>query len=447
VEVDANRQLRSSDISPLESNPPLRFAKGTNRDIRPTTGQTGTRETNPVATVTQSINTRKPHADARSLHLSIPNKENPTVVFLGAGSSAAFGYPVMEGLNDEVSRATKGDDLNLLRYIRTADNQVNAESVLQAIDFIIDLSKRGIGSLFSESYVQFPKHFQLSAMPFERLLASCRSLRETIENKIFEVYQFRPGSEVNFNLYRQLFLAIASVDNLAGHHIFTTNYDRIIEELCQMKEENPLDGGDGEFYDGYALMDGFVHDPARMRYLWNPNSSFETRVSDNRIPIRLYKLHGSLDWKSGQYGVERVSTETKLIQPTTLHKRDLLVYPGSKEAPEEEPFRSLYERFERVMGRARRCFVIGYSFNDQYLNRIFRDFVNSRYGQLLVMSKNCKQTVAKNLLRTHNMDELQQYVETNRFIPISCHFGDNDWYKMTSSALRLPMAMEPITKE
>jgi hypothetical protein len=91
--------------------------------------------------------------------------------------------------------------------------------------------------------------------------------------------------------------------------------------------------------------------------------------------------------------------------------------------------------------------VIGYRFNDPYLNRIFRDFVNSPNGQLLVMSKTCKETVAKNLLRMKNLDELKKYVGTDHFVPIPCHFGDKDWNTMTTDALRIPLATEPITME
>jgi len=283
-------------------------------------------------------------------------------------------------------------------------------------------------------------------MPFSKLLESCRSLRKMIEDTIFDVYQFH--SELNFGAFYRLFDMISSADDRVGNQIFTTNYDRIIEELCQRQLETPFQVGNDEAgYDGYDLVDGFVHDPIRMRYLWNPNISFNAKVTPGRVPIKLHKLHGSLDWKSGEYGIERVSMETKLSQPTTLHKKDLLIYPGSKEAPEEEPFRSLYERFESMMKNTRRCFVIGYRFNDPYLNRIFRDFVNSPYGQLLVMSKTCKETVAKNLLQLKDLNSLIDYVQTEHLIPIPCHFGDENWINMTTFALRKPMATEPITKQ
>jgi hypothetical protein len=82
-----------------------------------------------------------------------------------------------------------------------------------------------------------------------------------------------------------------------------------------------------------------------------------------------------------------------------------------------------------------RCLVIGFSFRDPYLNRVFRDFAESGKGQLLTMSRNCKETVAKNLFGTKDAEALAKYIEVNTLVPISCHFGEEGWLERLSDTL------------
>ena len=92
-----------------------------------------------------------------------------------------------------------------------------------------------------------------------------------------------------------------------------------------------------------------------------------------------------------------------------------------------------------------RCLVIGFSFRDDYLNRVFRSFLRSGKGQLLVMSANCKATVAKNLLGLENIDGLKRYVESNSYMPIPCHFGDGEWLEILKNALRF-VSQAPVDR-
>lgn len=135
-------------------------------------------------------------------------------------------------------------------------------------------------------------------------------------------------------------------------------------------------------------------------------------------------------------------TETMFRQPTAVYKRNLLIYPGSKTPPEEEPFRTLYERFETQMRQTDRCLVIGYSFRDEYLSRIFRDFLRSGKSQLLVMSRNCNRTVAEVLLGVEQ-EGLTKYIDGKNFVPIPCHFGDAAWHERLGRALTtIPLPIE-----
>ena len=232
----------------------------------------------------------------------------------------------------------------------------------------------------------------------------------------------------------QLFTELFSSLNFPGgtfqeYSIFTTNYDRIIEEFCASKES-------------LELRDGFVQNAKTRRNTWNPRS-FDAPIRKDASVVKLLKLHGSLNWKLGEDGIEQVSPEIRLVQPRAMLLRDILVYPGSKERPDQDPFTTLYDRFDAQMKSADRCLVIGYSFRDAYLNRIFRDFLESDRGQLICMSQNCKVTVAQNLLPLKDLDGLAAYNESNRLVTVPVHFGEGNWQSALTNALTsIPLPVE-----
>jgi hypothetical protein len=226
-----------------------------------------------------------------------------------------------------------------------------------------------------------------------------------------------------------LFSTITSVTKANEYAIFTTNYDRIVEEFCA-SEKN------------YEVRDGFRIDQKNRRNLWDARSFDLSRTPDNTL-VKLFKLHGSLNWKLSEFGLEQAMPEQRLEKPTPVYKQDLMIYPGSKERPEREPFRTLYDRFDSEMKRTDRCLVIGFSFRDQYLNRIFREFVDSGKGQLICMSNNASMIVAKNLLDLKDFDTLRIYTNTNSFVSIRIHFGEAGWVDQLRNAfVSIPLPVE-----
>ena len=326
----------------------------------------------------------------------------------------------MEGLNAELTKVIHDQEkLDLHNYLKIHEGN-DAEGELQAINSVLDIASRGVGGIFDKSYVTYT-YVKPHSMGFNVFVKLSHSLRETIHNTIFDVYQFRPG---HASLHSELFSALTEATRSKQHYVYTTNYDRVIEEYCASTA-------------GYAVTDGFAIDFRSRRNMWSPNIFDQTQLIADVSIVKLFKLHGSLNWRLSEFGIEQVMTEDILQQPTPVYKQNLLIYPGSKAPPEEEPFRTLYERFETQMRRVDRCLVIGFSFRDPYLNRIFRDFLRSGSKQLLVMSSSCRKTVAQNLLGLKEEDQVNEYVEGNNFVPIPCHFGDNNWLTMTTNALRI----------
>jgi len=334
----------------------------------------------------------------------------------------------MEELQNRIHQRLEDRERDLLSILPPVVGDKDAEVILQHLAAIENLSQRGLDRLFQKSRVT-ASYSSPTEVSFKGFVERCRSLEETIKDTIFNVYQFLPECESGFHLYSNLFSIISQKSGAKEQYVYTTNYDRVIEEFCQRRE-------------GFQIRDGYEHDSKTGLNLWKP-SSFGAPFTTDTVPVRLFKLHGSLNWKDGEYGPERISPEIRLKQPTTMLKKDLLIYPGSKDPPEQEPFRTLYERFETQMKENDRCLAIGFSFRDPYLNRIFRDYVNSGKGQLLVMSRNCKQTVATNLLGLRDVAGLDRYLESNSIALIPCHFGVDDWtVALNNTLMKIPFPVE-----
>lgn len=147
--------------------------------------------------------------------------------------------------------------------------------------------------------------------------------------------------------------------------IFTTNYDCVIEEFCH---EN-----------GLVCIDGFRRDSQIDEFAWNPDE-FKRSTRKNRA-FKLFKLHGSLNWRRRQdYAAVKVEPE-EITKGSKKYKENLLVYPTEKLTnelervviPEKEPFGYLHILFKEIYTKSDAAIFIGFNFRDEYLNEIIID--------------------------------------------------------------------------
>lgn len=99
----------------------------------------------------------------------------------------------------------------------------------------------------------------------------------------------------------------------------------------------------------------------------------------------LYKLHGSLDWKKHiELGFIRTGIESKIKDDTIID--NLIIAPtlSPKDGHEIEPFKAILKNFEDYMNTAEICLVIGFSFRDIHIKRIFQSFVKSGKSIVIV---------------------------------------------------------------
>jgi len=146
------------------------------------------------------------------------------------------------------------------------------------------------------------------------------------------------------NSYRRFARWVSSIDRAIPIEIFTTNYDLLMEQAL---EEQGV-----PFYDGFS----------GSRYPFFDIHS----VQENELPrywARLWKLHGSVNWKTINGGVCRVSKDVpgspELIYPSKLK------YDQSRKMP----FLAMSDRLTEFLLKPQAVlFICGYSFGDEHIN-------------------------------------------------------------------------------
>lgn len=146
------------------------------------------------------------------------------------------------------------------------------------------------------------------------------------------------------NSYRRLARWVSSIDRTIPVEFFTTNYDLLLEQALEEQNVPFFDGFSGSRYPFFD-----VHS-----------------VEENELPsywARLWKLHGSANWKVTQGGVCRVSKgvegSPELIYPSKLK------YDQSRKMP----FLAMSDRLTHFLLKPHSVlFICGYSFGDEHIN-------------------------------------------------------------------------------
>ncbi|GAP61266.1 conserved hypothetical protein [Arthrobacter sp. Hiyo1] len=144
-----------------------------------------------------------------------------------------------------------------------------------------------------------------------------------------------------------------------GLDIATLNYDLTLETMCS-KVGVPVETGMDKWIPGHPIV-------------------FDEKTKQ----IRLFKLHGSIDWSYRLNKPDPTKSE-RLIRTQAVTKTD----PSSNYSPAivigdreklggDGPTLALMREFERRLERADRLVVVGYSFADNHVNAVIRNWINT----------------------------------------------------------------------
>jgi hypothetical protein len=341
--------------------------------------QYGNYDTKPVIeTDTCIINVKNKTNEARN---NLRDRFPEVIFFLGAGASIPAGISGVVELVDDfkrwLEREGKRDHLDLteriLEVIQTS-SKINNNSSKVDIEKLLDIAERLENSdkdIFLDFYENcIPRLRKSSGYHLisngNNLLTEeiKRFIKTTFTEKKLNVRYLKPLNHF-INSYRTL-------------HIFSTNYDICIETFC---EEN-----DKKYFDGFT--------PS-----WDPD---EFQMRD--VHLFLYKLHGSVRWyrtEQGDYEASRlIFTSTRVNLDTRQEGIPLILYPGRKFQYIEPMFDMLLE-LKKQLDNAKYIFVIGYSFKDDHLAKMFRYAAKRNPNLILFMISPDAHSIYHELLKRH----------------------------------------------
>jgi len=299
------------------------------------------------------------------------------MIFLGAGASAPFGIPTTETLTTDIRDLLAKEHQELLNEIDafwrgTYEKDPNYENILT---FLMGLTNHR--KIPRDSVIQvFVKDHEKYRGNYERIVDEMYSRIVTYCTAPFvsgEKYLSPSRLEEIFEYTYDPFAL------LEKEVIFTTNYDPSIEIWCQKRNIR--------LYDNTKT----TENPEIREVLpidENTVASGQTDLSFRHDragspTLKIVRLHGSV-WVYETEKKKRIKMnrpKDKLLFTDWyphLNKNPLMIFPGQESALASGEWDVLYQHFKKMLQR--NCLVIGYSFQDETINRAFIDNLNK--GQL-----------------------------------------------------------------
>lgn len=200
-------------------------------------------------------------------------------------------------------------------------------------------------------------------------------------------------------------------------HVFTTNYDRLIEHGCDLAGLRIIDRFVG------ALTPVFRSARVEVDVHYNPPGiRGEPRFMEG--VIRLTKLHGSLDWLFSKADRKIVRKGIPFGAPTDhtdLPKNPVdtvMIYPNPAKDVEttQYPYAELFRDFAAATCRPNAVVVAyGYGFGDDHINRVLLDMLTIPSTHLVVFAYSADERLKGFLARTR---------DAQVSLLIGPHFGD-----------------------
>jgi hypothetical protein len=289
-------------------------------------------------------------------------------LLLGAGASKPLNLPTMVDFLPEDFRRSLEDDVQIMYDVvlnwtlSQGSGEPDFELIYTATDGLTILQPEDPAS------IAFARHHGEGGFVFANKLKRqevsvdwaqrtahrlLEILRETVHHRVSSVVP-KAAADLYAPLFNKVFGFSEGVREL---HCFTTNYDQAIEAVWRAKLKGRIDN-EPSLVRGFSILDearGLEFDPG----------SYDTYGPDGpEWVVKLYKLHGSLDWIRQDGRIFESPTDDYL-------KKNALIYPLRK--PDlEEPFRTLFSIFEQVLRQLDLLIVIGASLRDEHIRKALK---------------------------------------------------------------------------
>ncbi len=179
---------------------------------------------------------------------------------------------------------------------------------------------------------------------FSGLKAAASDLLERLKAHIqntYSVYKARLASRSYRPLLNELTRRYGYLD------VFTLNYDTVLERVLTSM--------------GRSYFTGF-------KMSGNPEwrNSFSDQLPERSI--RLYKLHGSVNWFEVRKRAVELPVGITAITTPAGPARNMMVYPLTQKIAYDEPHLTLFSHFSRAIRKTTLCLIIGCSLRDELVS-------------------------------------------------------------------------------
>lgn len=296
-------------------------------------------------------------------------RKNPRIIFLtGAGASAPLGLPTMEHLlSTDFWKSVSPPVKKAIAFLGTEWSRQNREGLVD-FEYVYTLAD-ALSESTSDDILAYPLIRQVSVgFPgernryefrdnFEAIRRAAVDLREDLRSQVHQKLRLssdkiNESAKIYSSLLEPIFPRLRAGTAIS---IFTTNYDRAIESIWQAGLHKDWLGPET-----VRLKRGFVGDETSPGQVWSV-SGYDWEPTSKEYCVKLYKLHGSLNWRRQLGSVlegpaDEYTDESALIYPIRHSKNGL-----------GEPFDQLFHYWRSELTAASDCVVIGSSLRDPLL--------------------------------------------------------------------------------
>lgn len=276
-----------------------------------------------------------PEQVATQLAAKLAARSRHVCLFVGAGAGKSARLPDLAELKDAVLETLDGEEVSA------------ATQLLAGRDLESGLTRlRRISSLLDEGE-EFAGFTRDKAMALEQVITG--AVATVITN-----------TDANLDAHLQLAAWAASASYHLPLEVFTVNYDLLLERAFEQI--------------GLGYFDGFVGN-LEGRFRADLVDAVDPALPD-ALPgtfVRLWKLHGSINWAVVTSGDTR--RIVRLGSPAPAGST-AAIYPSEEkyDASRRLPYVALMDRLRRALERPESLTVIcGYSFRDQHINEVIFD--------------------------------------------------------------------------
>jgi len=216
------------------------------------------------------------------------------------------------------------------------------------------------------------------------ILATEKVLKDKIEEVLVS------GGDDNFRPHQLLTSFLLSFASRAASrerlHLFTTNYERLIEQGCDLAGIRLIDR-----FVGY-LSPVFRASRIGVDLHYNPpGMRGEPRYLEG--VVNFSKLHGSIDWSYENRVLRRIpigfGANPGHVDLPKHPSQSVMIYPNSAKDVETAvfPYAELFRDFATALCRPNSAVVLyGYGFGDDHINRVLEDMLTIPSTHLVIIS-------------------------------------------------------------